>query len=108
MTHGMKTCSTSHWIFSLLWIRWHRIRLKGLEGMIDAEYAGVMGYSFDGYNALAMSGARVDPEFYLSQCANAVRCSSQHSSELGDKAFIVTRQIIGMNSPLLPVRVNRQ
>jgi predicted dienelactone hydrolase len=38
--------------------------------MIDAEHAGVMGYSFDGYNALAMSGARVDPEFYLSQCAN--------------------------------------
>jgi predicted dienelactone hydrolase len=44
--------------------------LEGLEGMIDAEHAGVMGYSFDGYNALAMSGARVDPEFYLSQCAN--------------------------------------
>ena len=44
--------------------------LDGLEGMIDAEHAGVMGYSFDGYNALAMSGARVDPEFYLSQCAN--------------------------------------
>lgn len=44
--------------------------LEGLEGMIDAERAGVMGYSFDGYNALAMSGARVDPEFYLEQCAN--------------------------------------
>ncbi len=44
--------------------------LDGLEGMIDAEHAGVMGYSFDGYNALAMSGARVDPKFYLSQCAN--------------------------------------
>jgi len=45
--------------------------LEGLEGMIDAEHAGVMGYSFDGYNSLAMSGARVDPEFYLGQCANA-------------------------------------
>ena len=45
--------------------------LKGLEGMIDAERAGVMGYSFDGYDALALSGARVDPEYYLSQCANA-------------------------------------
>ncbi len=45
--------------------------LVGLEGMIDANHAGVMGYSFDGYNALAMSGARVDPEFYLAQCANA-------------------------------------
>ena len=44
--------------------------LPGLEGMIDTENAGVMGYSFDGYNALALSGARVDPEFYLEQCAN--------------------------------------
>jgi len=44
--------------------------LDGLEGMIDAEHAGVMGYSFDGYNALAMSGARVDPDYYLSLCAN--------------------------------------
>ena len=34
--------------------------LEGLEGMIDAEHAGVMGYSFDGYNSLALSGARVD------------------------------------------------
>jgi predicted dienelactone hydrolase len=30
-----------------------------------------MGYSFDGYNALAMSGARVDPEYHLSSCAPA-------------------------------------
>lgn len=44
--------------------------LEGLEGMIDAEHAGVMGYSFDGYNSLAMSGARVDPEYYLDKCAN--------------------------------------
>jgi len=44
--------------------------LEGLVGMIDAERAGAIGYSFDGYNALALSGARVDPEFYLSQCAN--------------------------------------
>lgn len=43
----------------------------GLEGAIDAEHAGAIGYSFDGYNALALSGARVDPEFYLEQCANA-------------------------------------
>jgi predicted dienelactone hydrolase len=45
--------------------------LKDLEGMIDAENAGVMGYSFDGYTSLALSGARVDPGFYLSQCASA-------------------------------------
>ena len=39
-----------------------------LEGMIDAEHAGATGYSFDGYNTLAMSGARIDPEYYLAQC----------------------------------------
>lgn len=44
--------------------------LEGLEGMIDANHAGVMGYSFDGYNTLALSGARVEPEHYLYQCAN--------------------------------------
>ena len=44
--------------------------LEGLEGMIDAESAGAIGYSFDGYNALAVSGARVNPEFYLAQCAD--------------------------------------
>ena len=44
--------------------------LKGLEGMIDADHAGVMGYSFDGYNTLAVSGARIEPEHYLNQCAN--------------------------------------
>jgi hypothetical protein len=41
---------------------------EGLEGMIDAEHAGTIGYSFDGYNSLAMSGARIDPEFYQAQC----------------------------------------
>lgn len=41
---------------------------EGLEGLIDAENAGTIGYSFDGFNSLAMSGARIDPEYYLSQC----------------------------------------
>ena len=41
---------------------------EGLEGMIDAEHAGAIGYSFDGYNTLAMSGARIDPAYYRSQC----------------------------------------
>jgi predicted dienelactone hydrolase len=41
---------------------------EGLEGMIDADRAGAIGYSFDGFNSLAMSGARIDPEYYLSQC----------------------------------------
>jgi predicted dienelactone hydrolase len=43
---------------------------EGLDGMIDAEHTGVMGYSFDGYNSLALSGARVDPEYYLEFCGN--------------------------------------
>jgi len=42
--------------------------LEGLEGMIDAEHAGATGYSFDGYNAYALSGARIDPQHYLPQC----------------------------------------
>ena len=44
--------------------------LEGLEGMIDVERTGVIGYSFDGYNALALSGARIDEAFYLERCAN--------------------------------------
>ena len=36
----------------------------GLEGLIDAEHAGTIGYSFDGYNSLAMSGARIHPDIY--------------------------------------------
>ena len=41
---------------------------EGIEGMIDAEHTGAIGYSFDGYNTLAMSGARIDPAQYLAQC----------------------------------------
>lgn len=41
---------------------------EGLEGLIDADNSGTIGYSFDGFNSLAMSGARVDPDYYLSQC----------------------------------------
>jgi predicted dienelactone hydrolase len=41
---------------------------EGLEGLINYDNAGVIGYSFDGYNSLAMSGARIDPEYYLAQC----------------------------------------
>jgi predicted dienelactone hydrolase len=44
---------------------------EGLEGVIDTDNAGAMGYSFDGYNALALSGARVDPQAYLERCAAA-------------------------------------
>jgi len=40
----------------------------GLKGIVDAEHAGATGYSFDGYNTLAMSGARIDPAYYQAQC----------------------------------------
>jgi predicted dienelactone hydrolase len=42
---------------------------SGLEGMIDAENSGVIGYSFGGHNTLVLSGARIDPAFYLALCA---------------------------------------
>jgi predicted dienelactone hydrolase len=41
---------------------------KGLEGIIDTDHVGVAGYSGDGDTAFAVSGARLDPEFYQSQC----------------------------------------
>ena len=41
-----------------------------LVGMIDTDHAGAIGYSFDGYNTLAVSGARIDPAQYLAQCPN--------------------------------------
>jgi predicted dienelactone hydrolase len=39
-----------------------------LEGVIDATHTGVTGYSFGGQNALALSGARIDPVYYLEYC----------------------------------------
>lgn len=44
---------------------------QGLEGVLDTDHAGAVGYSFDGYTSLALSGARVDPAFYQNQCAQA-------------------------------------
>ena len=40
-------------------------------GLYDENQVGAAGYSFDGYDALALAGARVDPEYYLAQCAQA-------------------------------------
>ena len=42
---------------------------EGLEGVIDADHAGVTGYSWDGFFSLALSGVRIDPEYYLAHCA---------------------------------------
>lgn len=41
---------------------------EGLEGIIDTDHVGVGGYSGDGDTAFAVSGARLEPEFYQSQC----------------------------------------
>ena len=41
-----------------------------LKGLMETDNVGVFGYSFDGYNALAMSGARFDPSYYQQQCSN--------------------------------------
>jgi predicted dienelactone hydrolase len=43
--------------------------LKGLEGKIDTDKVGSLGYSFDGFTALTLGGARIDPGFYQTQCA---------------------------------------
>lgn len=42
-----------------------------LEGVINSDIAGTTGYSFDGYNSLAMSGARINPLAYLARCDEA-------------------------------------
>jgi predicted dienelactone hydrolase len=44
---------------------------EGLEGMLDTDRVGVAGYSSDGFFSLALSGARINPEYYFSQCAQA-------------------------------------
>lgn len=51
---------------------------EGLEGVINPDHVGVAGYSSDGDKALVLSGARINPDFYLSQCAEA--SSSQSPS----------------------------
>ncbi len=44
---------------------------EGLQGVIDADHAGVTGYSWGGFYALALSGVRIDPEYYLAACEQA-------------------------------------
>lgn len=44
---------------------------EGLEGMLDTDRVGVAGYSSDGFFSLALGGARINPEYYFSQCAQA-------------------------------------
>lgn len=41
-----------------------------LTGVIDTDQVGVWGYSFGGRNSVVLSGARIDPEYYLDNCEN--------------------------------------
>ena len=43
--------------------------LAGTAGLLDPNKAGVLGYSFDSTPPLQLSGARMDPAFFLSRCA---------------------------------------
>jgi predicted dienelactone hydrolase len=43
---------------------------EDLVDVIDSEKVGVTGYSFGGQNTYALSGARIDPDYYLAQCPN--------------------------------------
>jgi predicted dienelactone hydrolase len=45
--------------------------LEGLDGVLDTNRVGVGGYSSGGLFSLALGGARINPEYYLSQCAQA-------------------------------------
>jgi predicted dienelactone hydrolase len=41
---------------------------EGLEGVMDAENVGATGYSYGGDITLALSGVRIDPEYFLEHC----------------------------------------
>jgi len=57
---------------------------EDLEGMLDTERVGVAGYSSDGLFALALGGARIDPTYYFSQCAQAATLDPPLSPFLTD------------------------
>jgi predicted dienelactone hydrolase len=44
---------------------------EGLDDILDTNRVGVGGYSSDGFFSLALGGARINPEYYFSQCAQA-------------------------------------
>jgi len=44
---------------------------EGLDDVLDTNRVGVGGYSSGGFFSLALGGARINPEYYFSQCAQA-------------------------------------
>ena len=55
---------------------------EGLEDVLDTNRVGVAGYSSDGLFSLALGGARINPEYYFSQCAQASSLDSPLSPSL--------------------------
>lgn len=53
-----------------------------LEGAIAADNSGVLGYSFSGHNSLVLSGARLDPEYYLAKCAQGPELGASPSENV--------------------------
>lgn len=45
--------------------------LEGLEDVVDSNHVGVAGYSWEGFYSLALSGVRIDPDYYLAYCEQA-------------------------------------
>jgi len=56
-------------LFALDWLTSYSP--ESLENVLDTNRVGVAGYSSDGLFSLALGGARVNPEYYFSQCAQA-------------------------------------
>jgi predicted dienelactone hydrolase len=52
---------------------------EGLGDVLDTNRVGVGGYSSGGLFSLALGGARINPEYYLSQCAQAPSLDFHHS-----------------------------
>ena len=92
---------------------------EGLEGILDTDHVGVAGYSGDGETAFALSGARLDPEFYQSQCEQlegtvpnadwwyAYACSytedwAAYASAVGNK---ITESKDGLWQPITDARI---
>lgn len=49
-----------------------------LAGVADATRAAVVGYSFGAWSALALAGARIDPDHYTATCASRPQDWSDH------------------------------
>jgi predicted dienelactone hydrolase len=93
---------------------------EGLEGVIDADHAGVAGYSWEGFHSFFLSGVRIDPEYYLSFCeqnsamvpemsawylryvCNLARKWDEFATRLGDE---ITTSEDGLWQPLTDQRI---